>query len=118
MMLCRPDRAPATGVRRTACRARQDMGIARAARHLKNEPATTPHPFLKHYLSLHPLPSVGMRAAPRHLPANADALRLGEANAADHHNPEPGGQCRDLINGGTAIAREEGVELLLDDEPE
>merc|ERR1719258_189482 len=40
------------------------------------------------------------------------------ADATGHDGPEPHRELRDLVDGGTAVAREEGVKLLLHDEAE
>merc|ERR1719231_2091338 len=50
------------------------------------------------------------------LPPLGDAHLLRAADAGEHHAPQPDGQLRDLVNGGAAVAREERVELLLDEE--
>jgi len=49
-------------------------------------------------------------------PSLLDAERLGDADAERHEDPDRRGECRDLLNGGTTIAREERVEELLDEE--
>ena len=51
-------------------------------------------------------------------PALLDAEELGAADADGHRDPEPRGKLRDLVNRGSAGAREERVELLLDNETE
>merc|ERR1719487_2689972 len=50
--------------------------------------------------------------------AEVNAVRLSRADAGRHHSPQPDGERRDLVDRGTAIAREERVELLLHDEAE
>merc|ERR1719213_1408589 len=55
---------------------------------------------------------LAVKLAERHV----DAVRLRRRDARTHHDPEPHGQLRDLVDGGAAVRREERVELLLHEE--
>merc|ERR1719353_767989 len=59
----------------------------------------------------------GLRRGARHwvelLPTLGDAHLLRTADASQHHTPNPHGELWNLIDGRTAVAREERVDLLL-----
>merc|ERR1719353_2468 len=55
----------------------------------------------------------GARLRVELLPALGDAHLLRAADASKHHTPDPHRELRDLIDGRTAVAREERVDLLL-----
>merc|ERR1719337_201792 len=49
---------------------------------------------------------------------DVDAVGLGRADTGGHDRPEPVRELRDLVDRGAAVAGEERVELLLDEEAE